>query len=96
VGKDEKVKICFSFSFHWPPSNGTFQGPPSNKNLPRATKQWNLPLATELGSSFTSLHFLLLKTANSDHLELSFQRILFNSNMENTCSHNLLEEENND
>jgi hypothetical protein len=39
--------------------------------LPLPTKQWNLPLATELGSSFTSFHLLLLKGANSDHLELS-------------------------
>jgi hypothetical protein len=42
------------------------------------------------------LHLLLLKKANSDHLELSLQRIIFNSNLENTCSHSLFEEEKND
>jgi hypothetical protein len=65
------------------------------RNLPRTTKQWNFPLATELGSSFTSF-FFLLKRANLDHLELSFRRIIFNSNLVNTCSHNLLEEKKND
>jgi hypothetical protein len=39
--------------------------------LPLATKQWNLPLATELGSSFASFHFFLLKMTNLDHLEFS-------------------------
>jgi len=29
VGKGEKVKRCFSFTFHWPPNIGTFHWPPS-------------------------------------------------------------------
>jgi hypothetical protein len=32
-GKWEEVKMCFSFSFHWPPSIGTFPWPLS----------WDLP-----------------------------------------------------
>jgi hypothetical protein len=32
-GKWEGVKRCFSFYFHWPPSNGTFQGPLSNETF---------------------------------------------------------------
>jgi hypothetical protein len=25
--------MCFSFSFHWSPNNGTLQGPPNNGTL---------------------------------------------------------------
>jgi hypothetical protein len=42
------------------------------------------------------LHVLLLKKTNLDHLELYFWRIIFNSNLENICSHNFLEEKKND
>jgi hypothetical protein len=71
---------------HWILSRAT-----KHWNLSRATKHWNLPLATKLGSSFTSFFFFLFKRANSNNLGLYFWRIIFNSNLENTCSHNLLE-----
>jgi hypothetical protein len=58
--------------------------------LPLGTKHWNLPLAIELGSSFISFLLHLFKRANSDHLGLSFRRIIFYSTFENTCSHDLL------
>jgi hypothetical protein len=50
-----------------------------------------------LGSSFTSFLFLFFKRANSNHwwLFLSLD-IIFNSNLENTYSRNLVEEEKND
>jgi hypothetical protein len=63
---------------------------------PLPTKQWNLPRATDLGSSFTSFHLLFLKKANADHLELFSPDIIFNSNLENICFHNLFEEKEND
>jgi hypothetical protein len=53
-----------------------------------------LPLATKWGSSFTS--FLLFKKAKSDDFGFSFLNILFNSNLEKTCSHKLLGEEKNE
>jgi hypothetical protein len=59
--------------------------------LPLATKHGNLlllfSLVTKWGSSFTS--FLLFKRAKLNHLELSFPDIIFNSNLEKTCPHNL-------
>jgi hypothetical protein len=65
--------------------------------LPLATKQWNLPLATKLRSSFTSFLLLFFKRVNLNHWWLSLSLdIIFNSNLENICSQNLVEEEKND
>jgi alpha-N-acetylglucosamine transferase len=47
-----------------------------------------LALATKWGSSFTS--FLLFKRAKLDHFGLFFSDIILISNLEKTCSHNLL------
>jgi hypothetical protein len=94
MGRREKV-----FLFLLPLATKQWNLPRVTKqwNLPRVTKHWNLPLATELRSSFTSFLLLFFKRASSNHWWLSFSLdIIFNSNLENTCSHNLIEEENND
>jgi hypothetical protein len=50
-----------------------------------------------LGSSFTSFLLLFFKRANSNHWWFFLSPdIIFNSNLENTCSQNLVEEEKND
>ncbi len=51
-----------------------------------------LPLAIELKSSFTSFLLLFFKKANLDHGGSLFPEIIFNSNLENTHSDNLIEE----
>jgi len=65
-------------------------------NLPRATKHWNLPVAIKLRSSFTSFFLLFFKKVNSDHWGSLSPDIILNSNLENTCSHNLVAYEKND
>jgi hypothetical protein len=45
---------------------------------------------------FTSFLFFFFKKVNSDHWGFLSPNIIFNSNLENTCFHKLVEEENND
>ncbi len=51
-GKWEEGKRCFSFSFHWPPNNGTFQRPPSNGTFqgPPSIGTFHWPLSWDLFS----------------------------------------------
>jgi hypothetical protein len=65
-------------------------------NLSRATKQWYLLLATKLRSFFTSFLLLFFQKGKFESLRFSFPEIIFNSNLENTCSHNLVKKEKND
>jgi hypothetical protein len=53
-----------------------------------------LRLATKWGSSFIS--FLFFKRVKLDDLGLYFPGIIFNSNLEKTCSHNFIGEEKNE
>ncbi len=75
-----------------------------NWNLSKATKQWNLSRTMSIGTSIghqVGIFFHLLPSpslekVNLDHLKLFFPDIIFDSNLENICSHNFLswEEEN--
>ncbi len=54
-GKWEKVKRCFSFSFHWPLSIGTFHKPPSNGTFqgPPSIRTFHWPSSWDLLSHFS-------------------------------------------
>jgi hypothetical protein len=85
--KREDVKNYFSFSLHWPPSIKTFQGPPSIR-----TFHW--PLSGDLHSP-SSFSFSL-KGKFGSFGALSFSDIIFDLNLENTCSFNRPWEKKND